>query len=317
MIGWIILFACFVAIQADIPGIPVFTLVSACDDEQIVYGDGVQEGHSESWKTTRTSTLRTMIKTLAIQCKNKGGPSGLLASTPDGRILTNSTWKCSTQYQAGWNLYGFDDSKWNDAVVVDNNVDPVTHGWKQRPDIRSDAMWIAAAETIPAGVISYCRLDLVFQFVMICDDNSTLYADGVYIDKQNGFTVASNYMPIPKMATMFAIACTNRGKYGGLLGSSTDGRLITDSQWKVSKTLVPNWNSPTLDDSSWLNSYEVDNNGKPKTHGWVAQPQISSAAWWIGGTTKGIPYEKPRTTYYFRRNIGCLWTSSCNTPGPA
>lgn len=312
MISWIILFACVVSIRADIPGIPVFSLVSACDDIHIVYGDGVQEGHSESWKDTRVSTLRTMIKTLAIECKNKGGPHGLLASTPDGRILTNTTWKCSTQYQEGWNKYGFDDSQWNDAVIIDNNVSPATHGWKARPDIRNDAKWIAAAKTVPAGATSYCRLDLVFPFTMICDDNSTLYADGVFIDKQVGFTIASNIMPIPKMATMFAIACTNKGKYGGLLGSSADGRLITDAQWKVSTELIPGWNSPDFDDSNWQNSYIVDNNVSPITHGWLAQPSINSEASWIGGTSKGIPYnKKPLTTHYFRRNINCLWKSTC------
>jgi hypothetical protein len=316
MISWIVLFACLATIQARQirdPNIPVFTLVSACDDVQIVYGDGVREAHSEHWKTIRTSTPRTMIKTLAIECKNKGGPSGLIASTPDGRILTNSTWKCSTTYEENWNIYGFDDSHWNNAVVIDNNVHPKTHGWTVREGIRSDAQWIAAADTIPAGVTSYCRLDLVFEFVMICDDNSTLYADGQYIDRQNGFTIASNYMPIPKMATMFAIACSNKGKYGGFLGSSTDGRLVTDAQWKVSSKLVEGWNQPSFDDSHWINSYIVDNNVSPHTHGWIAQPQIASYASWIGGAPTGNPYKKPLSTQYFRRNIDCLW-SACHTP---
>lgn len=68
---------------------------------------------------------------------------------------------------------------------------------------------------------------------MICDDSSNLYADGELVGSQDGFTKASNVMKIPKMATTFAISCKNKGAYGGLLGSSVDGRLITDKNWKV------------------------------------------------------------------------------------
>ena len=145
----------------------MFTFNSACDDIQYVYGDGTQEGNQDNWKGTLTSTLPTISKTIAVSCFNKGGPAGFIGSTPDGRILTNSTWKCSTVYEDGWNKFGFDDSQWSNAVIVDTNNDPMTHGWKNRPDINSKALWISAAENIPANSTSYCRLDLgTFSYII-------------------------------------------------------------------------------------------------------------------------------------------------------
>ena len=73
----------------------------------------------------------------------------------------------------------------------------------------------------------------VFDFVMTCDDSSNLYADGEFVGSQVGFTVTSYVLKVPKMANMLAISCTNKGSYGGLLGSSSDGRLITNKNWKV------------------------------------------------------------------------------------
>lgn len=297
-------------ITADMPGVPVFEFYSSCDDIHQIYGDGKQEGFNDRWKATQKSTLRTMIKTIAVACKNKGGPAGFLGSTPDGRILTNSTWKCSTTYEEGWNKYGFNDSHWAPGIIIDNNISPVTHGWKARPLISQNALWIGAAKELPKNATSYCRLDLVFDFVMICDDNATLYADGIEIGRQKGFITVSKPMPIPKMATTFAVACTNKGAFGGLLGSTIDGRLITDPSWKVNGEYIDGWYNPTFDDSTWKGASIIDNNIKPTTHGWRVQKTVSRDAVWIGNDTVWRT-EAVYTTQYFRRKIGCLWKSSC------
>ena len=133
---------------------------SACDDIQYVYSMGMQVGYHEGWKGLLTSTLPNTTTTIAVSCFNKGGPSGFIGSTTDGQILTNTIWKCTDCYEEGWNKPDFDDSRWHSAVVVDNNVDPSTHGWKVKPEIDAHALWIAAAVNIPANATSYCRLNL-------------------------------------------------------------------------------------------------------------------------------------------------------------
>ena len=138
-----------------------------CDDIQHVYAAhslGVDEiGTLDKWNTTLHVKIPTITKVLAISCKNKGGPAGLLGSTNDGRILTNSTWKCSNTLESDWNTVDFDDSSWPDAVQVDTNVapGPVHHGWKVQNQIDPTAVWISTQENnIPAGTTSYCRLKL-------------------------------------------------------------------------------------------------------------------------------------------------------------
>ena len=135
---------------------------------QYVYGDGIIVGYHDGWRKTLTSAMQTIPKTIAVSCFNKGGPAGLLGSTPDGYILTNSTWKCSTNYEKDWNKEDFDDSHWSNAVIVDNNINPTTYGWKQLPEISSHAMWIDAAKNIPKNSTSYCRLNLG---TLLCHNN--------------------------------------------------------------------------------------------------------------------------------------------------
>ena len=102
-----------------------------------------------------------MTKVLAVSCRNKGGPSGILGSTPGGRVLTNSTWKCSSKYYPNWTTPEFKDTKWKAAVVIDNNVKPIHHGWFARKNISSKAVWISSqAKDVKKKVIVYCRLKL-------------------------------------------------------------------------------------------------------------------------------------------------------------
>ena len=105
-------FACVVA----------FDYFSACDDSQHVYSGhslGVDElGSLDNWKGTLQLKVPTVTKVLAVSCRNKGGPAGILGSTNDGRILTNSQWKCSNTFEENWNSANFDDSNWAPGVQV-------------------------------------------------------------------------------------------------------------------------------------------------------------------------------------------------------
>ena len=164
---------------------------------------------------------------------------------------------------------------------------------------------------------------------MICDDYSTLYADGVEIGTQNGWKAVSNLMEIPKMATVFAISCANGGSFSGLMGSSfPTGRLITDERWKMyrvknavgkknSMDAVPpeNWMMPEYDDSGWQHAVKILDNKSPRAVNWLPQvhEEIKSNAWWIGVVTESELLAMPekerkqdRSTLLFRRRLGNL-----------
>ena len=138
-----------------------FDFVSACDDVQKIYADGQILDKEGKWWTDLRVKVPTMTKVIAISCRNKGGPAGILASTPNERLLTNTTWKCSSTYYSNWNSVKFDDSKWKPAVVVDNNVKPIHHGWVARKNISSKAVWISSQpKDVKKNVFIYCRLKL-------------------------------------------------------------------------------------------------------------------------------------------------------------
>ena len=154
-------------------------------------------------------------------------------------------------------------------------------------------------------------ISVVFEFIMVCDDNSTLYADGIWIGTQGtggarntAFNDPSNPLEIPKMATVFAVACQNAGGYTGFLGSTKSGALLTDSQWKVHNinhkkfykydpVLPDGWFEPEYDDSDWTNALVIVDN-KDRTSqpyaSWVPklQKSISTDAVWIGAVAQPL-----------------------------
>ena len=156
---------------------------------------------------------------------------------------------------------------------------------------------------------------------MICDDFSSLYADGVHIGDQSGFTAVSNVMEIPKMATYFAINCSNNGFFSGLMGANPDGTLYTDTQWKVYQQVRTKsnlnagvepvgWMLPEFNDTAWKKAIIVLDNVTPRTISWQPKihTEISSKAVWIGATPQTNPSKNDRSILYFRRNLGkCLF----------
>ena len=135
--------------------------MSACDDIQRVFADGVLVGNETDWRKDIKVLMPTMTKVIAVSCRNKGGPAGILGSTPNGRVYTNATWKCSSQYEDKWNLPEFDDSLWPNASIVDDNIAPHHWDWKAHPNISSKAVWISSQPTdVAENVTIYCRLKL-------------------------------------------------------------------------------------------------------------------------------------------------------------
>lgn len=85
-----------------------------------------------------------------------------------------------------------------------------------------------------------------------CDDRPTVYADGVYVGRnEDDFHWSGE---LADDITLLAVQCTNNEKIGGFLASVGDV-LISDSTWKCSDTLVDNWYGMDFDDDDWSNAY--------------------------------------------------------------
>ena len=99
-------------------------------------------------------TAETRI--IAVQATNlPGGAAGFIASSTDGRILTNNAWKCTTSPAAGWAYYDFDDSNWPQATQVTLNGEG-DWGAMMKNTISSYAYWIWTST--PNDLTVYCRL---------------------------------------------------------------------------------------------------------------------------------------------------------------
>lgn len=94
--------------------------------------------------------------------------AGLLASTADERILTDSNWKCTSQVSATdkWTSIDFDDKLWPAAVVAAKHSENDIH--KVLPGISLKANWIWTAFSGYQGPkidsTVYCRLTVSGQY---------------------------------------------------------------------------------------------------------------------------------------------------------
>lgn len=109
------------------------------DDSIHMYLDGVEVTcfeHAEQWNESDTVPLPYKTKVIAVRGTNLYADAGIVGSTEDGFILTNSSWKCINHRIAGWQNVTFDDSLWPPAYQIYPSTDKPIDG------IRPDAYWI-------------------------------------------------------------------------------------------------------------------------------------------------------------------------------
>jgi len=107
------------------------------------------------WHIPFTYKVPGDTRVISVIGRNAPGPKlfGILGSTSNG-LLTNETWKCSSDLYHGWTSPDFDDHDWPFAKVVGNHGDLP---WKTIDGIAETAKWIWANEDKD---IVYCRLKL-------------------------------------------------------------------------------------------------------------------------------------------------------------
>ena len=122
------------------------------DSEVYVYVGGEVVLSNTRWATVRTVTYASESCVLAVSAVDNDVPGGILASTSTG-VVTDASWKCSAVEETGWHLTSFDDSAWDNAIVIG---DQGQHPWPVLTDISAEAKWIWANVTRSVGT-TYCR----------------------------------------------------------------------------------------------------------------------------------------------------------------
>ena len=115
----------------------------------------IKHQNDNDWRIPSIYQIPGDTKVLSVIGMNipDGDKSGILGSTSNG-LLTNKTWKCSSDLYHGWTSPDFDDRDWPLAKVVGNHGD---EPWETIDGIAETAKWIWANEDQD---IVYCRLNL-------------------------------------------------------------------------------------------------------------------------------------------------------------
>ena len=120
-----------------------------------MFADGQSLGKDSNWGDPTTYLVPGDTRVICVIGRNDpgGSPFGILGSTSNG-LLTNETWKCSSDFYPGWNSPDFDDLDWPFAREIADHGDET---WGKIPGIAETAKWIWAnnyEHTV------YCRLKL-------------------------------------------------------------------------------------------------------------------------------------------------------------
>ena len=140
--------------------------IVTADNDYKLYFDGVEQTNltnHATWEITDSVILPRNTSLIVIQGINGegipagcGNAAGIIASSTDGSILTDSRWKCSATLFDSWTSVGFDDSNWSSAGPIGpNGIAP----WNARPNINASAFWIWNAKPY-IGAKTYCRLNI-------------------------------------------------------------------------------------------------------------------------------------------------------------
>ena len=119
-----------------------------------MFADCQSLGTDSDWKKPTTYLVTGNTRVLSVAGKNTaGGFFGIIGSTSHG-LVTDGTWKCSSDLHVGWNSPDFDDQDWPLAKVVGINGD---FPWGKIHGIAEMAKWIWADNNKD---VVYCRLKL-------------------------------------------------------------------------------------------------------------------------------------------------------------
>lgn len=149
-------------------------LAATVDNSLRLYIDGVEITglpNGGNYGFADVVDLPCYTRLIAIHGNNVGSVGGILASTDDDYVLTNSSWRCSNVNHPGWEQIDFDDSAWVTPTEYGRNGEGV---WGVISGISSNAVWIWFTQPTDPGPIDdnlYCRKLLGIKIKLFCHNN--------------------------------------------------------------------------------------------------------------------------------------------------
>ncbi|XP_050413593.1 SCO-spondin [Patella vulgata] len=129
---------------------------ATCDNQMSFYADGVlySNANDNNWPRSSPVSIPGDTQVVAVKCVDQGVVGGIKLALSNG-IKTDATWKCSAKYEKGWNLPGFDDGAWENAILASYN-------WGSNPSsLNGKAEWIWTSGYRGEDLIVYCRRVIV------------------------------------------------------------------------------------------------------------------------------------------------------------
>jgi putative heme-binding domain-containing protein len=107
------------------------TLWGTCDNEMVVYLNGKKVAESSQWERGTVVDVQRFLEPgrniLAVRGRNTDGMAGLILrltiTKSDGKkvvVVTDNTWKTTSEADKTWETLAFDDSSWKPVHVVGN-----------------------------------------------------------------------------------------------------------------------------------------------------------------------------------------------------
>ena len=140
-----------------------YVLKVVCDDISTIFVDGEQKEAAGTgvWNQLATLVIPASTKTIGVQCKNTGGPYGIMATVEDSTgnvfVVSDNTWKCSNQAQDGWSKSGFvEGASWKPAFYYTGQgaYNSDTGAWKGMSPNKK-VIWTSTGD----GTV-YCRKNM-------------------------------------------------------------------------------------------------------------------------------------------------------------
>ena len=133
-------------------------LFTSCgDNEHLVYVDGKLANFNDN-KDRYTIPISTLVpldaQLIAVSITNRDSYAGWKGSFYDGSLVTDGSWKCTSDFYSGWQKVDFDDSSWPVPITSGSPYYGCTTGFP------ASAKWLWSERNYNSLNTTYCRKSL-------------------------------------------------------------------------------------------------------------------------------------------------------------